>query len=67
MHCLVLKPDKAAGGEKTVVTIKWGPEADEQFWQMIVGMLTAPASDESAFPTGQAMSVSQDRPTESGR
>jgi hypothetical protein len=67
MHCLILKPDKAKGGEKTVVTVNWDREADERFWQMIVGMLTAPAADETALPTGQAVSVSQDRPTEKGR
>lgn len=67
MHCLVLKPDKAKGGDKTVVTVKWDREADEPFWQMIVGMLTAPLPDETAFPTRQSVSVSQDRPAERGR
>jgi hypothetical protein len=45
VFCLYLYGQKVAGADKTLVHIKWGQEADEPFWQMVLGLLATLTPD----------------------
>jgi hypothetical protein len=48
VFCLDVKREKADGGPTTAVTVRWGSDPDEQLWQLVVTILTAPAPEEEA-------------------
>jgi hypothetical protein len=35
LFCLHLRPETAASSESTVVSVEWGRDPDEQFWQTL--------------------------------
>jgi hypothetical protein len=45
--CLHLYEKNGAGGEKTLVRIRWGTrDSDEAFWRSVLAMLSVPARDD---------------------
>jgi hypothetical protein len=41
LFCIHLRPELAASTESTVVSVEWGRDPDEQFWQTVTGLLVS--------------------------
>jgi hypothetical protein len=41
LFCLHLRPETSASNESTVVSVEWGRDPDEQFWQAVTGLLVS--------------------------
>jgi hypothetical protein len=48
VFCLDLKREKTESGAATAVTVRWGWDPDEQLWQLVVAILTAPVPEGEA-------------------
>src|SRR5260370_5591864 len=45
LFCLLLRPAEGPGRDRTVLTVKWGGEPDEEFWRLVLQTVpTAPAN-----------------------
>ena len=42
VFCLHLYAKNVDGADRTLVRVKWDREADEEFWQMVVGLVEPP-------------------------
>ena len=42
VFCLHLYADKKDGEDRTLVRVKWDREADEAFWQLVLGLVAVP-------------------------